>query len=83
MAFQIWNGKVDKLSNNFFKKSISLNSEVTHGICPTCEMPTMLVSLSKDFYRCITCGSDLEQKINGIIKYIPTSIIRKEEKPEA
>ena len=43
----------------------------------------MLVSLSKDFYRCITCGSDLEQKINGVIKYIPSSIIKKEEKPEA
>ena len=67
--------------NNFFKKKGGFNPEVTHGICPTCETPTMLVSLTKDFYRCITCGSDLEQKINGVIKYIPTSII-KEQKPE-
>ena len=69
--------------NNFFKKAGSLSPEVTHGICPTCNMPTMLISLTKDFYRCITCGSDLEQKINGVIKYIPTVDIRKEEKPKA
>ena len=68
--------------NPTLAKSISLNPEVTHGICPTCEMPTILVSLTKDHYRCITCGSDLEQKINGVIKYIPSSIIQKEEKPE-
>ena len=65
---------------DYFKKGFS--SEVTHGICPTCEMPTMLVSLTKDFYRCITCGADLEQKINGVIKYMP-AVQKKEEKPEA
>ena len=69
--------------NNFFKKEGRFNPEIAHGTCPTCEMPTMLVSLTKDFYRCITCGSDLEQKINGVIKYIPSSVIKKEEKPEA
>jgi len=69
--------------NNFFKREGRFNPEITHGICPTCEMSTMLVSLSKDFYRCITCGADLEQKINGVIRYIPNSIIKKEEKPEA
>ena len=66
---------------DYFKKG-RISPEVTHGICPTCDMPTMLVSLTRDHYRCITCGSDLEQKVNGVIKYIPTSII-KEEKPEA
>ena len=69
--------------NNFFKKEGRFNPEVTHGVCPTCEMPTMLISLTKDFYRCITCGSDLEQKINGVIKYIPTVTIKKEENLEA
>ena len=39
----------------------------------------MLVSVTKDLYRCMTCGSDLEQKINGVIKYIP----RVDIKPEA
>jgi len=63
---------------DYFKKS-SFNPEITHGVCPTCEMPTMLVSLTKDHYICITCGSDLEQKVNGVISYIPRIDI----KPEA
>ena len=57
---------------DFFKKS-KFEPDITHGVCPMCDMPTMLVSLSKDVYRCITCGSDLEQKINGVIKYMPIS----------
>ena len=69
--------------NNFFKKTGSLNPEITHGICPTCEMPTMLISLTKDFYRCITCGADLEQKINGVIKYMPVMKKPQGTKPEA
>ena len=71
------------MPNNFFKKGLHFNPEVTHGICPSCEIPTMLVSLTRDLYRCLTCGSDLEQKINGIIKYMPTENARKEKKPEA
>tara|TARA_R110002020_G_scaffold4738_6_gene20616 strand:- start:101 stop:241 length:141 start_codon:yes stop_codon:yes gene_type:complete len=31
----------------------------------------MLVSITPEFYRCITCGSDLKQHINGKISYIP------------
>ena len=68
---------------NFFKKEGLLSPEVTHGICPMCEMPKMLISITKDFYRCITCGSDLEQKINGVIKYLPTIALKKEETPKA
>ena len=67
---------------DFFKKT-KFQPDITHGVCTVCDMPTMLVSLTKDTYRCITCGSDLEQKINGVIKYIPSSFIKKEEKPEA
>ena len=55
---------------NYFKKS-AFNAEVTHGICPTCDESTMLISMTKDFYRCVTCGADLQQKVNGVIKYIP------------
>ena len=62
--------------NNFFKKEGRFNPEVTHGVCPTCEMPTMLISLTKDFYRCITCGADLEQHINGKITYLPAVTAR-------
>ena len=66
---------------DYFKKGFS--SEVTHGVCPTCKQPTLLISITKDFYRCITCGTDLEQKINGVIKYIPTLDIKEDIKPEA
>jgi ribosomal protein S27E len=62
------------MSNNFFKRGAPLKAEITNGKCPTCHQVTMLVSVARDFYRCITCGSDLEQKINGIIKYIPLNV---------
>ena len=68
---------------NFFVKDTGFQPEITRGICPTCDFPTILVSLTRDYYRCITCGTDLEQKINGVIKYIPAAAIGKEEKPEA
>ena len=71
------------MPNNFFKKGTHFNPEVTHGICPSCDMLTMLVSLTRDLYRCLTCGSDLEQKINGIIKYMPAATTRNEKKPKA
>jgi len=47
-----------------------------------CDEPTMLVSLTKDIYRCITCGSDLEQKINGKISYLPVTKISQENTPK-
>ncbi len=53
------------------KKYVKFNAEVVTGKCPTCEHDTMLVSITPDFYRCITCGSDLRQHINGKISYIP------------
>jgi len=58
------------MSYKYFKPQ-AISPDITHGVCPTCDMPTMLVSLTKDIYKCITCGSELEQKINGVIKYMP------------
>ena len=54
-----------------FFKHIKLNPEITHGICPNCDEFTALISLTQDFFRCVTCGFDLEQKVNGKISYIP------------
>ena len=31
----------------------------------------MLVGLTKEIYRCMNCGSDLHQHINGKIVYLP------------
>ena len=50
---------------------INLKAEIVNGKCPTCEQDTLLVSLTPDLFRCITCGSDLRQHINGKISYIP------------
>ena len=46
--------------------------EVVNGVCPTCEEDTLLVSITREFYRCVTCGTDLEQHVNGKIIYMPT-----------
>ena len=52
-------------------KNFKITAEIVNGICPTCDEYTPLVGLTKQFFRCLTCGSDLEQHINGKISYIP------------
>ena len=51
-------------------KPFKFKAEIVTGKCPTCEEHTLLVGLSKEFFRCMTCGADLEQHINGKIRYI-------------
>ena len=60
-----------------FFKHIKIHSEITHGTCPNCNEYTALVSITKDLYRCVTCGFDLEQKVNGQISYIPAGKIER------
>ena len=52
-------------------KNIKIDAEIVEGKCPTCSELTTLVGLSKAFYRCMNCGSDLEHHINGKISYLP------------
>ncbi len=52
--------------------AFKLYTEIVNGRCPTCEEYTMLVGITRSYYRCITCGTDLQQHINGKISYIPT-----------
>jgi uncharacterized protein (DUF983 family) len=52
-------------------KLIKFHPEVVNGECPTCSEITMLVGLTHDFYRCMSCGADLEQHVNGKISYLP------------
>ena len=61
----------DKFGKDFFGGRMRLQTEIVNGICPSCNTPAVLVSLFKRHYRCVTCGSDLEQKVNGVISYIP------------
>ena len=52
-------------------KNFKITAEIVNGVCPTCEEYTMLVGITKQFFRCMTCGADLEQHVNGKISYIP------------
>lgn len=45
--------------------------DIVHGICPTCEEQVLLISLSMDFYKCVECGAELQQHVNGKISYLP------------
>ena len=48
-------------------------TEVVNGVCPTCTSDTLFISICPSLYRCTNCGTDLEQKINGVIQYIPAT----------
>ena len=69
--------KNNSKSNNSPKKSdlginLQINAEIVNGSCPLCKQDTVLVSLWKNYiYRCMTCGGDVKQKVNGKISYIP------------
>ena len=52
------------------KNSFPFKTEVVTGECDACKLTTLLVGIDGTFYRCISCGEDLEQKVNGGIKYI-------------
>jgi len=45
-------------------------AEIVTGDCPECDCKTMLVNIYTNIYRCVNCGGDVEQKVNGVIKYM-------------
>jgi ribosomal protein S27E len=52
------------------KNKVNFKTEIVQGECDGCKLNTLLVCLDNTFFRCISCGEDLEQKVNGVIKYI-------------
>ena len=52
------------------KSSFPFQTEIVTGTCDACKLHTLLVGIDGTFFRCISCGEDLEQKVNGVIKYI-------------
>ena len=50
---------------------MKITAEIVNGKCPTCDEYTMLVGLTNELYRCMNCGSDLRQHVNGKITYLP------------
>ena len=58
--------------SKFFKESfIRIKPEIASGLCPHCNDISTFVSIVNDNYRCMNCGFDVEQKINGVIRYLP------------
>ena len=55
---------------------MKVEAEVVNGKCPTCCEITMLVGLTPELYRCMNCGSDLQQHINGKITYLSIYVLR-------
>ena len=52
--------------------NLQLNAEIVNGTCPHCKHDTVLVSIwTNCIYRCMTCGFDVRQMVNGKISYIP------------
>ena len=60
---------------------MKLTAEIVNGKCPTCNQFTTLVGLTKEFFRCMTCGADLHQHVNGKISYLPALQVPKGTKP--
>jgi len=65
----------------FFGKGMELKTEVTNGTCPICQETTVFVSIFAHIYRCITCGADTKQKVNGVIQFMPIAHAGIGEKP--
>ena len=50
---------------------MKITAEIVNGKCPTCNENTMLVGLTPELFRCMNCGTDLVQHVNGKISYLP------------
>ena len=61
--------------SKFFRGThIRLKPEFASVVCPHCDDMSSFVSIVHDNYRCMNCGFDVEQKINGVIKYLPIGL---------
>ena len=60
---------------------MKVTAEIVNGQWPTCDEITMLVGLTQQVYRCLNCGSDLEQHVNGKIVYLPSITRAKDATP--
>ena len=54
-----------------FGKGFNIKTEITNGICPLCSTKGVLVSIYDNVFRCMNCGGDIEQKVNGVISFMP------------
>ena len=62
----------DSLKKSGVSSNLQINAEIVNGTCPHCRHDTVLVSIwTNCIYRCMTCGFDVKQMVNGKISYIP------------
>ena len=73
---------MSKYGKRTFGDGMEINAQVVNGQCPYCTADSILVSVYKTIFRCITCGSDIEQKVNGKISYIKAFPISSDTKIE-
>ena len=66
---------MEKFGKGMFGKGLEIRSEVTNGTCPICEETTVFVSIFSAIYRCISCGADTRQEINGLIRFMPIATV--------
>jgi hypothetical protein len=52
---------------------LNLSTLIVHGVCPYCKEVTPLVSIEENIYKCVNCGDEVKQYVNGVIKYLPTT----------
>ena len=63
---------VNSIEKSSLGANLQVNAEIVNGTCTHCSYETVLVCLwTCNIYRCMTCGQDVEQKVNGKISYIP------------
>jgi hypothetical protein len=52
------------------KNFLKFNADVVNGQCPNLHRNYCISwYLLRDFFRCMSCGADLEQHVNGKISY--------------
>ena len=62
----------DSVEKPGVSSNLQINAEIVNGNCPHCRHDTVLVSVwTNCIYRCMTCGFDVKQLVNGKISYIP------------
>jgi len=64
-----------KFGKRGFGKGLEIKTEVTNGTCPICDETTVFVSLFSRIYRCINCGADTKQEVNGYISFMPIATV--------
>ena len=55
-----------------FGRAFHLHTELVNGVCPLCHHLSIFVGLEENIFRSTSCVKENEQKVNGVISYIPS-----------